>query len=160
MENINLIRTIAWSFHRTTGLDYQELFSEACVGYYEAVQAYNKNENCKLTTLAYTIMQNKLKLFCASEQKHRVTDFPEGYDCEYLSSESFEERLQEWPPDCRYLAEVILSCPAFFTQETPNLKRRKTKPKTVKRRIRKYLIDRGWKGHRIEDTMEDIVALI
>ena len=160
MKNINLIRSIAWSFHRTTGIDYQELFSEACVGYYEAVQMYNKKRNCKLTSLAYTLMQNKLKLFCATEQKHRVTDFPEGYDSEHYPLDPFEERIREWPPDCRQLAEIILNRPAWFIAETPNFQRKKISPKSTKGRIRKYLRDKGWEEDRIQNTMQEIAVLI
>jgi len=37
-EHLNLLRKIAWSFYNTTGLDWQELFSEAALAYCEGVQ--------------------------------------------------------------------------------------------------------------------------
>ena len=46
LKNINLVRKIAHSFNNTTGIDFDELFSEALVSYYEALADYKrKKEN-------------------------------------------------------------------------------------------------------------------
>ena len=35
---INLLRKIAWSFHKTTGLEWDNLFSETIQAYYKAME--------------------------------------------------------------------------------------------------------------------------
>lgn len=59
MENLNLIRKIAWSFFYTTGLEYEDLFSEACLAYCECVKKYDKNKS-KITTFAHIHIRNHL----------------------------------------------------------------------------------------------------
>jgi DNA-directed RNA polymerase sigma subunit (sigma70/sigma32) len=78
MENINLIRHISWSFHKTTGIDYQELFSEACLAYCEALQSFNPDKG-KLNNYATTLIHNKLKTFIGREKYHGIKKaaFPE-----------------------------------------------------------------------------------
>jgi RNA polymerase sigma factor (sigma-70 family) len=96
MENINLIRHIAWSFHHTTGIDYQELFSEACLAYCEALQSF-KPEKGKLNNYATTIMHNKLKTFISREKYHGVkkATFPELPTNQIMVHE-FIENLPEY----------------------------------------------------------------
>lgn len=161
MENINLIRAIAWSFHRTTGINYQELFSEASVGYYEAIQAFSPDKQCKLTSFAQNIMKRRLINFCKNEIKHTITDFPEQYEPHYTPSISFEEKMEEWPPDCQYLIKEIMKNPVWFIGKTPNFKRKlKKPPKTPKGRVKKYLRDKGWEESRIKNTMQKVTTLI
>ena len=40
MEDINLIRKIAWSFHHTTGHDWDDLFQEGALAYLECLAKY------------------------------------------------------------------------------------------------------------------------
>jgi len=60
MQNINLIRKIAWSFHKTTGIDYKELFSEACLAYFEALQKFDSSQQSKDTTFAWIVIKSRL----------------------------------------------------------------------------------------------------
>lgn len=62
IKDINLIRKAAWSFHATTGLEFNELLGEATIAYYEAKATHNPKKS-KLTTWAYRHIQNHLKNF-------------------------------------------------------------------------------------------------
>src|SRR4030042_1102508 len=69
MENLNLIHKIAWSFSRTTGLDPDDLFQEAAVGYLEALRTYDPARG-KLTTHAWHCIQSRLKNYVKQEIKY------------------------------------------------------------------------------------------
>lgn len=95
MENLNLIRKTAWSFHKTTGLDFEDLFQEACYAYFKALRSHDESKGMK-STLVVTAMQNHLKNYIRDEKKMNghieVTEtFQENsFDVNYLF-ESFTE---------------------------------------------------------------------
>lgn len=66
MENINLARAVAWSFYRTTGIDEEELLSEATVAYLEALTVFDPKKG-KLSTLVYHRVRNHLCIFCKKQ---------------------------------------------------------------------------------------------
>jgi DNA-directed RNA polymerase specialized sigma24 family protein len=80
MENINLIRKLAWSFHKTTGMSYDELFSEASIYYLESFHNYQEDSGLKFETWAVIYTKRKLIDFCKKEQRRKETqlfiDFP------------------------------------------------------------------------------------
>ena len=69
-EHINLIRKIAWSFHRTTGIEWKELFSQACLAYLEAMRSYDSCKGAK-TTWAFHGIQNNMINFCKRERRDK-----------------------------------------------------------------------------------------
>ena len=72
MKNIALIRKIAWSYHQTTGIEYEELFSEACLGYCEALHLWDPSRNVKLTTYAWHTMHRQLAEFLWNLNKNAL----------------------------------------------------------------------------------------
>jgi len=66
MENINLAYAVAQSFYCTTGIDIEELLSEATVAYLEALTVFNPKKG-KLSTLVYHCVQNRLCDFCKEQ---------------------------------------------------------------------------------------------
>ena len=65
-DYINLLRERAWSFHKTTGLEYGELLSEAYIAYHNALQRYRRRRGAFSTLLYYTITSH-LKNFHAKK---------------------------------------------------------------------------------------------
>ena len=72
---MNLIYNRAWSFHRTTGLELQELLSEATLAYLEAERTYSST-SVKFTTYAYTCINNRLTSYCEEWKKHSIIEDP------------------------------------------------------------------------------------
>lgn len=66
MKDINLVRKMAWSFNKTTGIPFEELLSEATIGYLEAVQSHDPTRG-KLSTHAWTVMKCRLIDFTNKE---------------------------------------------------------------------------------------------
>lgn len=93
MKNINLIRSMAWSFNHTTGIEYEDLFSEASLAYYEGIGSYDENvSNLPLSAYLTIIMRNRLITYAAQEQKHRSKTI--SLD-EIKCASSYELRVQE-----------------------------------------------------------------
>ena len=65
-KHLHLIQKMVWSFHKTTGLDWEELYSEATLQFLEAIQTYNP-EKGKLSTWVTTRIRTRLITFCKKQ---------------------------------------------------------------------------------------------
>ena len=74
-KDLNLIRKIAWSFKRTNGLEFDELFQEAAIAYIQSIRAYNKNKG-SITTYAYRAASNRLKDYSQRELLYKRCFLP------------------------------------------------------------------------------------
>ncbi len=61
---LDIARKLAWSFSRSTGLEYEELFAEACLGYAHALSnpRYDPTKS-KFTSFAYWCIRSQLLTF-------------------------------------------------------------------------------------------------
>jgi len=92
---LNLARKLAWSFHQSTGIEYEELLGEAIGHYIEAVHKYNPDlsTKTKLTTWATSVMRNRLI---------RISSKPASYGTQGLSEheqELLEPKAQVGSPE-------------------------------------------------------------
>lgn len=89
MKDINLIRKVAWSFHQTTKLDWDDLFQESAIAYLEALQTYNKKKG-QLSTYAWHCMVSRLRNYWRTENEYQTplcdieSIFGKGYENERL----------------------------------------------------------------------------
>jgi len=65
-----LIYKVASSFHRTTGLDYDDLIAQGNLLFCKARQAYQPNRNVKFSTFLYRYLINGLNLYVKEQRKH------------------------------------------------------------------------------------------
>ena len=115
---LNLIRYIAWSFHRTTGIDWEELFGEACLAYCEALQSYQPKKS-EESTWIFNCVENKLINFCKMEWKHKNPVGIEGWiettipipDYEFFEDRFSELNLSE---DVKWIIRMILRNPQRY----------------------------------------------
>lgn len=70
MEHINLIRKIAWSFHNSTGIDWDDLFQEAAYHYLRALKSYDPSKKVSLSTYVWNFVKNELILYIRKEKKN------------------------------------------------------------------------------------------
>lgn len=70
--DLNMLRSIAYSFQQTTHLPYDELFSEAMAAYAENIQNYDEAK-ASLNTFVFMIVKNHLTSFL---RKERLRNFP------------------------------------------------------------------------------------
>lgn len=107
----DLINERAWSFHRTTGIEFEELQAQAALAYLEASAVFDDNKGAKLTTFAYRAVTNNLIDFC---RDYKQTDIKIDYN-DNLFGGSFmkvgltiEETLKKFPKNVSDLIEIIL----------------------------------------------------
>lgn len=185
MENINLIRKIAWKFQKKTGLEFDELFQEAAYGYCLALEDWDeeKSNGCKLSSFAYRRMYFRLINFCKKETKRASktssmqNGLSKGRDKEDQNepvpshvlkelglvfkhteaTEATEEIINEWPEDCQTAAKMVLNAPERFLGETPNFSREGPTPK---QRVKDALRDKGWTCARVQQTINEMKTVI
>lgn len=149
-QYINMVRNIAWSFHRTTGIEWEELFSEAMLAYTEMItnDSYNPDK-AKRSTWIYSKLRNHLITFC-NQQKRFVSQ------CEELPIQPADvfERLVfleqfEFNDDLKTIINMILDSPHEYLMVN---KVRRNSVTTLKKQLRKI----GWNYSRIGDGMREI----
>jgi RNA polymerase sigma factor (sigma-70 family) len=149
MENLNLIRKIAWSFHQSTGIDYNELFSEACLAYYEALPSFNQ-EKSSLSYYSWMVMTSQLKNFIKKEKKQKCIyledRLPKNYVC--YQQTPFSDIFNSLTPSCQELVTFILQHIDLIPDEIP--------PKLARGKITKLLRQNGWKWQKIESSMKKL----
>ena len=111
---INLIRKIAWSFHKTTGIDWDDLFSEAVEGYFNAMKHYDPKK-AKITTFITIYMTNHLLNYI---KKQKEINLPltsiEIEDFYYIPTHNPIPFWQSLTQDAQKIAELICKYSQHF----------------------------------------------
>ena len=149
MENINLIRKIAWSFHKTTGYDWDDLFQEAALAYCEALKNYDPNRG-QLTTYMWTAIKNHLQAFITyqDEYKNTVTPMENPIVDKPTSNPSFFDSLSREAMD---IVDVIISSPAEFDL---------LEPKKAYKRVINKLRGRHWSAQKIKQGVKELKLVL
>lgn len=150
MRNRNLIYKIAWSFHNTTGIDIQELISEATLAYLKSFKKYNKNKG-KFSVFIWRCMESALVNFCKQENKyHQFITELNGYDKGYNPFLPFEEIEELFPQEIKETIQLILD----YSDELDH------RPKFARGQIVKILRNQGYKWEKIWGDMKIIPELL
>lgn len=109
---INLINERAWSFHNTTGIDFDELQAQATLAYLEAISAFDNNKRVKLTTFAYEVITNNLISFC---KMYKQSDLKIDYNDNIFGKAytkikvNINQSIRNFPKGVRDLIKIILA---------------------------------------------------
>jgi RNA polymerase sigma factor (sigma-70 family) len=111
---LNLIRRITWSFHKTTGLNWDDLFSEAVEGYYNAMDHYDPTK-AGITTFVTIYVTNHMLNYIKKQKEINTPMFSiDAEEFTYLQSfepAPFWESLSE---DAQKIAEIICKYSQHF----------------------------------------------
>ena len=149
--NHNLIRSIAWSFHRTTGIELEELISEATIAYLEALKTYRKSKKTKLSTWAYLIMRNHLIAFYKKSLQPREWELLPETPPDPFHSYSVKEQLEQMGGCAKQICEMIFKAPEEFLCHPPKMARGK---------IRQKLRKQGWSYPNIWAGIREVKEMI
>lgn len=113
-----LIQKMAWSFHRSSGIEYEELYSEACAAFARAYRKYDP-ERGAFSTLLHHSCKHQLLGYIADQKKQNI--IPREKEAqETLTPESwaaFREALGNLKRDGREIYKIILNSPSeYFTR--------------------------------------------
>lgn len=114
IKHVNLLRSLVWRFCRTTRIEFKDLFSEACLAYWEALRSYNPDKSAE-TTWIYHCVKGALVTFC---QKERQRKYLEGIDWYINVSQPQDLELVEVKlkvsPDTKDILEMVASNPRRY----------------------------------------------
>jgi DNA-directed RNA polymerase specialized sigma24 family protein len=119
---INLIRKITWTFYHTSGIEWEELFSEACLAYYEALSTYDSAKKSKESSWIYLHVKNHLINFCKKECRNRnLINIEDWY---FLKSKDpdyeFFKTLPKVSQDVKLIIEMVLNNPSRYNSSEFN----------------------------------------
>lgn len=166
-EELKMIRKIVWSYVRSTGLEYDELFSEACLAYLESLESYDPTKS-KISTYLYHTVGNRLNDLWGWEKRKREKELPipyedfffleqkqeqEGFNPEklMLAEERWVELCGELSPEAMMVIEIVNSGTVYVNVD---------KKQESRRNIRNKLEEVGWKQKKISETFKEIKKLI
>lgn len=167
-EELKMIRKIVWSYVRSTGLEYDELFSEACLAYLESLESYDPTKS-KISTYLYHAVSNRLNSLWGWEKRKRekelsipYTDFdffflgreqenfntPEGL---MLAEERWAELCGGLSPEAMMVVEIMNSGAVYVNED---------KKQESRRNIRNKLEEAGWKRNKILEIFRELKKLV
>jgi len=145
MNNINLIRKIAWSFHKTTGEDWEDLFQEAALGYLEAMHSYDPKRG-KISTYMWWCVTSRLKTYLRKEAtltNHLCSIEDHPVDIPVVDNPLFESLTD----DAQQIARTVLRCPKKFVA---------SKRDSAYGRLRRVFHHKGWEKERVQRGIKDL----
>ena len=143
MENINLIRKIAWSFQKSTHLEYDDLFQEAAFAYLKAMKKYNPKKGA-ITTYSFYCMTSHLKNYVKKQNQYNLNI---AFDEEITPLMSVSNYIKELPIDAKEIVNLILEQPLKYSLMPA---------KDVKKEIGNKLIDKGWRWSKLWSVMNQL----
>ena len=156
IENVNLVRKLAWSFYFSTGIDYEELYSEGLVAYYTALNSYEEGNGTKLTSWIYACVKNALISFTKRELKQKNITGIEEWATVVTSNPDYEfyETITNLPEEVKSIVEMVKeNKERYILSGLP--------PKYVLGLIRKDLREqRHWSYARINHAMRELRGLV
>ncbi len=145
MKNMNLINKMAWSFNATTGIDFEELKSEAVLAYYEAMTKFNPEMGVKETTFAYHCMKNHLRAFIGRELERKECFAPEEAGMTVGSISPYQFELADFVNPVRDVIDIVLE----------NADRFDGPPKNMRGQVVKLLREHGYSWSEVWDGIRE-----
>ena len=148
---INLAYKKAWSFHYTTGVEWEELFGEALVALAAAMPTHDPSKS-KLTTWATRHIDLALIAFCQKQRCQHTRHTSASVESASTSANlfhntSFKERMAQLSHEAKDVASLVLSSPTEFISLPPKLARGK---------IQRYLHSIGWPHSQIWEVFHEL----
>lgn len=144
IDNVNLIRKIAWSFHKTTGIEWEELFAEALFKYILLLKENELEEDeskGKISTYIWTSISNSLKTYIEQYGKiNQPLEHLEDFDAINWNSTNHPPFWECLNSEAQSVANLILKYSEHFVCLTPE---------QVKQRVMNILSKRGWSDDKI-----------
>lgn len=122
MKDLNLIRKIAWSFHHTTGMEFDDLFSEATLAYCKAEKEFNPNKGAGFSTFAFIYIRCSLLDYVHKNNRYKdhFISIQEAYHFAKKQTYQVESSLEMFSTkEAQEIANVILDSPQEFANLLP-----------------------------------------
>jgi len=150
-KDLGIAQKLAWRFQKTTGYQFDELYSEALLAYAEALNNFDTKKKTKFSTFAYICINSALINFVKKEK------FPgQKVDSAVLEKHSSWDRpywilKEQFTKDAQEVAEMLTGNPYKYLG---------TPPKMIKGLIREELREKGWTYDRIYAATRNIKEVL
>jgi hypothetical protein len=151
-ENIGLITKIAWSFHCTTGVDFEDLFSEASYLYCKALKEYDPTRGSITSYYSYYI-HHRLINYLKQQENYKCKKHNEDFgfiDDLEVENHPVHETSPFWESlskEAQQIADIILNAPKPFIDLSC---------KDAEERIMAVLSRKGWTKQKIKTGLHDL----
>ncbi len=165
IEDINLIRKLAWSYTRThPEMEFDELFSEACLACLEATPRYDPSKARK-STYYYHVARSHLNNLVKRESRRRFreasVDIAEyepilandehGPEEMLAAEERWEEMLAMLSPEARMICDIVVRNDVYLPTD---------RPKHCRGIIYRQLREKGWSWSNIWNTFQELKQVV
>lgn len=159
-EYIDLIRKVTWSFvRRHPGLEFDDLFSEACVICLEALKEYDPSQGEK-STFIWVVTQNHIKFLISRDVQKNDTEelwadppeieyafTPESPEAAIIAQERYDELHSTLSAEARHICELLVDGDEYMPTD---------KPKKCRGQLIQTLRNAGWTWDRIWDGFSEV----
>ncbi len=153
---LNIVRKVVWSYVRSTGLDFEELCSEAYLAYLEAAPSYDPARG-KKSTFIWNVVRNhinnllkmKKEVPMDKEAIDMLIEERDELDPEQvvLAEESWRELFESLSPDAKMICLLVNDSEVYLNTD---------KPREARGIIARELKARGWRESKIWATFREL----
>lgn len=145
---MNLIRSLAWKFYKSSQVNWDELFSEACLAYCTYASKWDPSKGMKLTSYVYLAIKHELINFCKKEHRNENLEGIEKWsgDTSYEPEYEFFHKTINHSEDVQFILDLLKSDPVKYSK-------RPTKPSGM---LWKELLEKGWSELRITHGIKQL----
>ncbi len=150
-NNINLVRKITWKFvNKYPGLEFDDLFSEACIIYLETEHLYCPEKGA-FSTFMWTVITNHLKNVIGKKANTTIKEQPTDpvtmadiNEIQVLISPEAEMEEEAWNEIVQALSSEGRAIYKILTEEEHLIELSINNPKKCRGEIVNILRERGW----------------
>jgi len=157
---LNIVRKVVWSYARSTGLDFDELCSEAYLTYLEAAPSYDPSKGRK-STFIWNVVRNhinsllkaKKEIPVDKEAMETLLEGREELDPEriIIAEECWEELFNSLSPEAKMICFLVNNGEIYVNTD---------KPREARGIIARELKAQGWSESKIWATFREIKQTI
>lgn len=141
---LKTLKSLAWSFHVTTGLDWFDLYQEATLAYLEVL---NETKSEYKKGIAFVSAKNHLINYIKWNYERNLISI-EGNEIDIpYTIRPFFELYQELGNKSKKIADMIISNPHYFIAPSP---------KEARGLVYRKLREKGWKWKDIWNGFDEI----
>ena len=156
--NKGIIYKLAWHFHRSTGLDYNDLVSVGNVAYCTARDGYVDDRGAKFSSFLYTCAKNAMSRFTKLEYREKCPDLDEAFNAQVqpnIRALIFHDNVKSLSKEARQVLALLFIAGEEAFGLTDEIMREH--PFKQRKHIKHALAKKaGWSGYRIKNTMKEI----
>lgn len=152
-KHINQVNKMAWSFAKSTGVDFDDLKSEGTLALIRAIRRYDPDRELHLSTLVQIAVRNAMISYLSHSRKHTPTEAVD-VTCRHSSGVQryeFLDTLSKLGDEAKEVAKIIFEAPCEVLGIAAD-----SSPCTVRVAIKNFLFDMGFTRKEINHGINEI----